>query len=407
MQDKCDEWNQRLGARAGDTTVRIAQVEAFLLRAPLSSPLRNSFRTLTERFALLVRVRDDQGGHGWGEVWCNYPPGGGASRRRLLQDVLAPLALAQPAATPAMHFKALGQALRVPALQCGDHGAFAQVLAGLDQALWDLVARRLGQPLWQLLRQVAAVDQPSCPTQAPRTRAYASGLAGPGAVDLALAHAAAGYRAFKLKVGFGPAADVAACSAIRAAIGSDAELMLDANQRWDTTRAIEASHELAQFYPLWLEEPIAADEPWPQWQRLAAQAPVPLAAGENLRGWDAFAQAGAAQCLRAIQPDPGKWGGFSGVLAVAQAVAAQGQGSFELFCPHWLGGGVGLLAAQHLAAVVRPERSWLEVDANPNPLRSELLPADWKVHEGSVALPTTPGLGFEPDEAVLRQFAAG
>ena len=396
----------RLEALSPQAAVQVTAVDGLLLRAPMDTPLKNSFRTLTERFALMVRVRDADGQQGWGEVWCNYPPHGAQARKALLDDVVAPMLLARPADTPPGHLRALESAARVPALVSGDVGSFAQVLAGVDQALWDLAARRLGMPLWQLLRRCAGVEAPD--PGLPRVRAYASGLAGVTAPGLATANAEAGHRAFKLKVGFGAREDEAVCEALRAAIGEQAPLMLDANQRWDLARAREAAGALARWRPLWLEEPMPADTPWADWQALAAGGGIALAAGENLRDRPGFAAAWASRSLYALQPDPGKWGGFSGVLPLAAAVARAAAAGEQapMFCPHWLGGGVGLVVAQHLAAVVPAGHAWLEVDANPNSLRTEFLPEGWGVEEGEATLPAGAGLGFEPDETALRRFTA-
>jgi L-alanine-DL-glutamate epimerase-like enolase superfamily enzyme len=405
MQTICQRWDESLAAMSPKSAVRIASVDALLLRSPLLTPIKNSFRTLTERFALLIRVRDPEGLEGWGEVWCNYPPHGAAARAQLLEDVVAPIAIAQPAQTPAMHFQEIGRRLRVPALVSGDHGSFEQVRAGLDQALWDLAARRLNVPLWQMLRHCAGLEITE--QGPPRTRVYASGLGGETAPELAIANAQAGHNAFKLKVGFGAAEDAEICASLRAAIGDEAALMLDANQRWTPAEAVLASRKLMTCNPLWLEEPMPADIGWSEWQTLAREGAIPLAAGENLRSWKSFQEGIAAGCLYAIQPDAGKWGGFTGLLAIARAAFLQTmEKNAPLFCPHWLGGGVGLLAAQHLAAAVPYDFAWLEVDANVNPLRTEFMPKDWTIQNGTAQLPTGAGLGFEPSAAALRSFAA-
>ena len=77
--------------------------------------------------------------------------------------------------------------------------------------------------------------------------------------------------------------------------------MVDANQAWDAGEARAMSAELAEFEPRWLEEPIAADQPLSAWQQLARDCEIPLAAGENLRGIDAF-DAALARRVGAIQP---------------------------------------------------------------------------------------------------------
>ena len=173
--------------------------------------------------------------------------------------------------------------------------------------------------------------------------------------------------------------------------------MIDANQAWSPDEALRCIAELAPFRPLWIEEPIAADEPILQWEDLARRCGAPLAAGENLRGLDEFADALTAEYLDFIQPDVAKWGGISGCRDVALLARRHG----ATFCPHWLGGGIGLAASLHLRAAMGPE-GYAEVDANPNPLREEVFmpaPAD-----GWVTLSDAPGLGVEPDLARLERF---
>ena len=93
-----------------------------------------------------------------------------------------------------------------------------------------------------------------------------------------------------------------------------------------------------------------------------------------------------------IQPDAAKWGGHSGCLPVARAALAAGR----TYCPHFLGGAIGLIHSLHLLAAVRGP-GLLEVDANPNPLREGLLGDLLTVRDGCVSLPGGQGLGLEPD----------
>ena len=100
-----------------------------------------------------------------------------------------------------------------------------------------------------------------------------------------------------------------------------------------------------------------------------------------------------------VQPDVAKWGGHSGCLSVARAALAAGR----TFCPHFLGGAIGLMHSLHLLAAVRGP-GLLEVDANPNPLREGLLGDLFTVGDGRVPLPQGQGLGLEPDLASLVAF---
>ena len=127
--------------------------------------------------------------------------------------------------------------------------------------------------------------------------------------------------------------------------------------------------------------------------------PAPLAAGENLRGSLEFHRTLAGSHLGFVQPDCCKWGGASATLPVARAVVATGR----VYCPHFLGGGIGQLASLHLLAAVRG-RGMLEMDANPNPLRTLLTDPVLRVTDGKVTVPATPGLGIEPDVEELGRY---
>ena len=358
-----------------------------MLDAPIKNPVTNSFRSLRSRTSLLVRVTDADGAFGWGEIWCNYPPGAAVHRAELLEHVIAPMIVGRRFTEPAEAFAFLQKATRVPALQCGEPGPFAQVVAGIDIAIWDLASRRAGQPLWRWLGGE------------PTVRVYASGLGPAQPERLAERKAAEGYTAFKLKVGFEPDVDERNLRAVRAVAGGAGQIMVDANQRWTVEDAIAAAQRLEQFELTWIEEPIAADEPLDRWRSLARASATPLAAGENLRGHDTFGEVVRSGSLKFIQPDPAKWGGFSGCLEIAREAREAG----IAFCPHWLGGGVGLAAALHLLAGSRTP-GWGEVDANPNELRTLFLPEGFNVHEGTVTLNDEPGLGCIPDARLLERF---
>jgi L-alanine-DL-glutamate epimerase-like enolase superfamily enzyme len=150
--------------------------------------------------------------------------------------------------------------------------------------------------------------------------------------------------------------------------------------------------KLAEFGLGWIEEPLAADRPTAEWTQVAAAAPTVLAGGENMRGAALFQHAIYSGLFGVLQPDAAKWGGHSGCLPVAQAALAAGRS----YCPHYLGGAIGLLHSLHLLAAVRGP-GMLEVDANANPLREDVLQNLVAVTDGSVSLPDGQGLGLEPD----------
>jgi len=345
---------------------------------------------MLERPALLVRVEDTDGAAGWGEVWCNFPACGVRHRAALLHTVIGPALSGAPGGDPAGTSRALAARFEVLALQSGEPGPFAQVLAGIDQALWDLAARRAGQPLWRLL----GGSRKQVPV-------YASGIGPDGAPDLVDAQRERGHRAFKLKVGFEEAADRQRVADLRRALREGERLMVDANQAWSPQQALERCTELAALGVDWIEEPIRADRPPADWQALVAALPdaVPLAGGENLIGAAAFDAAIATRALRVLQPDVAKWGGLTGCRAVGQAALRAGL----RFCPHFLGAGVGLAMSAHLLAAVGGD-GLLEMDVNPNPLRDALCGPLAAIRHGAVELTDAPGFGPAPAADLLRHF---
>jgi L-alanine-DL-glutamate epimerase-like enolase superfamily enzyme len=156
----------------------------------------------------------------------------------------------------------------------------------------------------------------------------------------------------------------------------------------DARRAVP---KIAAFGLGWIEEPIPADSPPEEWAELAMLSAVPIAGGENVAGFKNFAALIAAGSHRVVQPDMLKWGGVTGAFSVARHAVAKGL----TYCPHWLGSGIGLLAAAHvLAAVGGP--GLLEHDVMENPLREALAQPFPRVHDGVFPLPEGPGLGAEP-----------
>ena len=374
----------------------IARIEVHVLRWPVREPVRTSFGVMHDRPAVLVRVEDDEGAFGWGETWCNFPSCGAEHRARLIETVLAPLVVGRAFASPQVAFDELSARTAVLAIQSGEPGPIAQAIAGVDCALHDLAARRAGVPLWRHLLDLAGA--PARPVATREVSVYASGINPERPGDTVAALRQAGYTAFKLKVGFGVARDLANLADVRAAAGADADVMVDANQAWDLESAIAMGRRLAELAPGWIEEPLRADRPWQEWQRLAAACEIRLAAGENMIGADAFDALIASRAIAVVQPDLAKWGGVSGMLDVIGRVEAAGL----RHCPHYLGAGIGLLASAHVLAANARAGGLLEVDANENPLRTLLCPPLASLRDGRVTLDAAPGLGIEPDIAALR-----
>ncbi|WP_339038719.1 mandelate racemase/muconate lactonizing enzyme family protein [Bradyrhizobium symbiodeficiens] len=365
----------------------IRSIEAFCYRYPLATPVVTSFGKMLNRPAVFVRVIDEDGVEGWGEAWSNFPAPGAEHRARLVNEVLAPGLVGRKFDGPAQAFEALTRGTEVLALQCGEPGPFAQAIAGIDLALWDLSARRRRLPLWRLLGGHGST-----------IKVYASGINPGGATQTAEAALGRGHRALKLKVGFGADIDLANLAALREIVGAGM-LAADANQGWSVEQALQMLPRLGAFDLRWLEEPIRADRPREEWRRLRASAHMPIAAGENISSAAGFNEVLAEDVLGVVQPDVAKWGG----LTVCAGLARDILDARKTFCPHYLGGGIGLLASAHLLAGIGGD-GWLEVDANDNPLRDLFCGSVTNVREGRVQLSDDPGLGTVPDLSAVERY---
>jgi L-alanine-DL-glutamate epimerase-like enolase superfamily enzyme len=365
----------------------IRGIQAFCYRYPLTTPVVTSFGEMRDRPTLFIRVDDDDGQAGWGEVWCNFPSVGAEHRARLINEMLAPMLIGRAVTRPSEVFEHLSAATSVLALQSGEPGPFAQTIAGVDIALWDLVAKRAKTPLWRMLGGTTG-----------RMRVYASGLNPAGCIEQAEAATRRGHRAFKVKIGFDAGMDRGNLRDLRKLAG-DSFLAADVNQGWGIEQALQLAPALEEFDLAWLEEPLRADRPWSEWRSLQKRLTIPLAGGENIAGRENFAAALKEGVLTVVQPDAAKWGGITGCLDVARDVLA----SKRHYCPHFLGGGIGLLASAHLLAA-SGAGGLLEVDSNDNPLREDFCGAVADIKDGEIVLPEAPGLGIEPDVAAIDKY---
>lgn len=369
-------------------TCLIERVEVFCYRVPVKVPVATSFGVMRDRPAVFVKLTDSTGCHGWGEIFANWPAAAAEHRAQLLVQDICDLVVGANVATAGALFESLTAQTHIRALQSGEWGPFRQVIAGLDIALHDIFARHRGLPLAEFLDGGAAAEVPT----------YASGIAIGAAAQLIASSRTVGHSAFKVKIGFDGARDIDALRALADDLDDGERLMADVNQAWTVTEALSHAAAIDSLGLQWLEEPIRADLPAGDWQALADGFATPLAAGENITGNSGFENAIAAGHISVVQPDIVKWGGISGCRAAAQRTRDAGL----RYCPHFLGGGIGLIASAHLLAAVGGD-GLLEVDVNPNPLRDAFEGARLR-DDGNFTIGTAPGLGIDALPAELSQY---
>lgn len=362
-------------------------MRCLYVAAPIAQPVRTSFGQMNERPMILVILEDEDGRTGIGESWANFPAWLPQERLATLREGLRPLVLGETITSVPLFTAQTLQSLLPLARQWGAPGPIYQAISAIDIALWDLKGKEQQQPVSLLLGG----------DETPRVPVYASGLGPRDPVGTAQHLYEAGVRLLKLKIGFGQERDRANLEALRASY-PDATLAVDANRAWDLATAVSYNGLLDEYECAWLEEPLAEDD-IAALRHLGEELVCPVAAGENMYGLKSFEEAFNAKALGLAQPDVTKVGGISEAFNVMKHASKAG----IPFAPHFLGGAVGHVATLHCFAAA-PGGRVVELDANPNPLLSDLLRELPEVSDGQVSVPTEAGLGVSLDWDVVDRY---
>lgn len=334
---------------------------------------------------LLVQVVDTDGCTGVGETWWGtYQPAAPAGApvqaiATLIDTILAPLCTGAPIVALA-DIAGLRERLVRATAQYGPEGITSIAISGIDLALWDLLATRLGKPVADLLGARRATP--------PRAYASLHWLNDVGAIVTAARSAVdAGFDAVKLHE-----ADPALIRDVRAELEPDLAVMVDVSGRWDETEALSAIETLADQRLTWIEEPTYPYNDYQQLHRVhnaAAAAGISLAAGENefsVAGFERLSESGAVDV---IQPDLAKCGGLTTATDIARVANVHA----ITLAPHNFSLGPSLLANIAWAAVTTTVE-WVEV---PWLGENRTFPSGMGVPrlvDGCILPPDAAGLGF-------------
>lgn len=279
----------------------------------------------------------------------------------------------------------------------------------VEIAVWDLVGKVLGQPLWKLLGG-----------RSERLIAYASSgelLEPAERAERCLALAERGIKAVKLRFHHADwRDDVAVIAAVREAVGDRLEIMVDANQgwrmpgdcgeRWDVATAAQCARALEEVGICWLEEPLRTDDA-AGYASLRGLTTLRIAAGEMVRNAGEARDLVVRGQIDVLQCDVLFVGGFGGARRLAALADLHGRA----WSPHTWSNGLGLVANLH-AALAFSTVPYIEVPHDPPAWSDERR--DWLLSEplriaadGTIAPPPGPGLGVELDLAALEAWRVG
>jgi L-fuconate dehydratase len=321
-----------------------------------------------------------------------------------------------------------------------EKGVMHMAIGAVVNALWDLKAKRAGEPLWQLLGRMSpeeivelidfryltdaltpdeALDilRAAVPGRAEReAELFASGYPAytttPGwlgysdekLVRLAKEAVADGYGMIKLKVGGNVDDDIRRMRLAREAVGPDIRIGTDANQRWGVDEAIEWMSRLAEFNVAWIEEPTSPDDLLAHAAIARGVAPIPVATGEHMANRIMFKQFLQADALQVLQIDASRVAGVNENVAILLLAAKFG----VPVCPH--AGGVGLCeAVQHLSmfdfVAVSGSHDGRVIEFVDHLHEHFVTPVDMK--NGTYQAPIAPGNGMEMRAASRAEYAFG
>ncbi|MBB6119937.1 mandelate racemase/muconate lactonizing enzyme family protein [Nocardiopsis algeriensis] len=348
--------------------MRVTEVSARAFRLPLHRAWDGG---VDRNDLVVVRVATDEGLVGTGFSWT--PLIGARAVAALIADDLRPALLGRRADP------SLWDELRWHLREAGTSGLTLMALAGVDIALWDLVARRAGLPLVELLGRRR--EEAEC---------YGSGVnldyPLPDLLEQVAGWVAAGHRAVKVKVGSPAVArDAERVEAVRDLVGADRLLMVDANQRWDVPGAVRALAVLEEFDPYFVEEPLPAGDLGAH-VRLRARTRVPFAVGENLRTVEEFERFIDEGVCDVAQPNVVRVGGITPFMRIAESAARRS----VPVAPHLLPELSGQLALclPRVGMVEDIDRASLAA------LGALAVPSGVRLERGRVSADTGPGHGL-------------
>ena len=367
--------------------VTLSSVRLYPLNATGGVSPNMALGQMPVRPALLIQLIDKDGCFGWGEIWSNFPPRANVHKAHLMEDVVNKHLIGAKFTAPSELIDQLRKSLSVYFLHIGQREVFEHILAGVDTAAWDLCLRKANTSFADFM---AISSQAQC---------YASSL-NPNDLENRLnLHADLGQTEFKLKIGFEAETDIEFVANAARRLPENGHLMIDSNQSWDIVSATVLLQRLEDFDLLFAEEPIRADCPAREWERLTESTSIALAAGENIYGVEQFLEMAEAG-VKYLQPDVAKWGGMTGALDLADKIPDS-----CVLWPHFMGSAVGQQAGLAISAAIG-NASKCEMDVNENALRSKLCADVLAIEKGCVALSDAPGLITPPSPDALIQFSA-
>jgi galactonate dehydratase len=343
-----------------------------------------------------VKIETDEGLYGWGEAYTQ------ADRDQAIEVHIRQLGRYLVGRNPfdIKHFTYMAYTDFA-----GKRGAMELycAISGIEQALWDIVGKATGQPVYNLLGG-ACRD---------KVRVYANGWGGGGSieqlVERALAVVERGFTALKFDPFPGPwralidasleAEAVERVKAVREAVGPKVDILVEVHRRLAPMHAVRVARMMEPYVPFWYEEPVSARD-MDALAEARRNINLPVVTGEELYTKAEFKTAFEKRAADIINPDVCNVGG----ILELREIAAMAEVYHVAVSPHnYNSTTLGLAATLHAAAGM-PNFLITEYFVNFEEMGKEIALTPFEVVDSYIRLPTTPGLGIDLDEAALARY---
>lgn len=380
----------------------IANVETFIISLPRAIPylgplrqgehvnekgyvIRRGNRTIypTSDMSVLIKITGESGRVGWGETYGIVAP---QAVKAIIDEVLGPVMIGRDVAAPIVLHEDLYDLMRVRGFF---GGYYVDSLAGVDIAVWDLLARGLKQPLVSVLGGMRHAQLP----------AYVSGL--PKSTlqercDLALEWVRKGFKGIKFAAAMSDDGIVQEMAALREALGPDIDLMVDLHWKFTAGEALRLIKRLEPYQLYFAEAPCEPEDI--EGQEIVARAiQTPLALGEELRTVFEYRPRFERRCMSIIQPEMG----HTGVTEFMQIGHMAHAFHIDVIPHAAIGIGIFMAASLHGAAALKrvPYHEYQHSIFDKN---HRYVTGSMRCENGFYTVPDGDGIGVEPHPSVFN-----
>ena len=358
--------------------MKITEVNPIKLKFFPKNPPRDGLAGIPSRDVYLVEIKTDEGISGIGE---GFALGSLDSLETITVETLKPHLIGKDP----LKIEELWQCMYSNTARYGRRGIVMAAISAVDIALWDILGKAAGMPIYRLLGAAKSSLEP-----------YASAgyyMEGKGIEELCQEfreYVQMGFKTMKMKVGGAPLKeDIERVRAVRAEVGPDVDFGIDANNAWDYPTALKMARCCEEENVLFFEEPLSSDF-LQDCVRLAANTDVPIAGYETKLTRYGMRDFIVNDAVDIVQVDAIWTGGISEARRVGILAGAWG----KQVIPHFSASMVSL-AANLSFGLSLSNATYMEYTLDENPLRSELCQESIVMKDGQVKVFEKPGLGLE------------